>query len=157
MIRAGDEAPPFALPGDDGSIVSLADLRGRWVVLYFYPRADTPGCTIESCEFRDAVSRFADLDAVVLGASPDTVAKQRRFKEKHDLGLTLLADADHQLAEAWGVWREKSFMGRKFMGVVRTTFLVDPDGRVARVFEKVSPQGHAAEVAAAIEELRASR
>ena len=150
MIEAGKPAPDFSLQTDEGTPLTLSDLRGKHVVLYFYPRADTPGCTIESCEFRDAFPRFEGQRAVILGISPDTVKDQAKFKKKFDLPFTLLADADHAVAERYGVWKERKNYGKTYMGVERTTFLIAPDGTVARVFEKVKPQGHAAEVAAAI-------
>ena len=150
MIEAGKPAPDFSLQTDEGTPLKLSDLRGKHVVLYFYPRADTPGCTIESCEFRDAFPRFEGQSAVILGISPDTVNDQAKFKKKFDLPFTLLADADHAVAEMYGVWKERKNYGKTYMGVERTTFLIAPDGTVARVFEKVKPQGHAAEVEAAI-------
>ena len=150
MIEVGKTPPDFTLLTDEGTPITLSALRGRNVVLYFYPRADTPGCTIESCEFRDAFPRFEGRDAVILGISPDTVADQAKFKKKFDLPFTLLADADHAVAEQYGVWKEKKNYGKTYMGVDRTTFLIGPDGRVSRIFEKVKPQGHAAEVEAAI-------
>jgi thioredoxin-dependent peroxiredoxin len=153
MIQAGDKAPAFDLLDDEGQQVRLADFKGKPVVLYFYPRADTPGCTIESCEFRDACPRFTGLDAVILGASPDTVKDQAKFRAKFQFPFRLLADADHALADRYGVWQEKSMYGKKYMGVARTTFVIDGAGRVAHVFEKVKPEGHAAEVAAVLETL----
>jgi peroxiredoxin Q/BCP len=150
MIEVGKTPPDFTLLTDEGTPLTLSALRGRNVVLYFYPRADTPGCTIESCEFRDAFPRFEGRDAVILGISPDTVADQAKFKKKFDLPFTLLADADHAVAEQYGVWKEKKNYGKTYMGVDRTTFLIGPDGRVTHIFEKVKPQGHAAEVEAAI-------
>ena len=150
MIEAGKPAPDFSLETDEGKPFKLSDLRGKNVVLYFYPRADTPGCTIESCEFRDAFPRFEGQSAVILGISPDTVKDQAKFRKKFDLPFTLLADADHAVAELYGVWKERKNYGKTYMGVERTTFLIGRDGNVAHVFEKVKPQGHAAEVAAAI-------
>ena len=150
MIEVGKTPPDFTLLTDEGAPLTLSALRGKNVVLYFYPRADTPGCTIESCEFRDAFPRFEGRDAVILGISPDTVADQAKFKKKFDLPFTLLADADHAVAEQYGVWKEKKNYGKTYMGVDRTTFLIGPDGRVTHIFEKVKPQGHAAEVEAAI-------
>jgi peroxiredoxin Q/BCP len=146
----GDPAPAFTLPADDGSTVSLTDLTGRTVVLYWYPKDDTSGCTIEACEFRDLFPRFAGGDAVILGASPDSVESHVKFKKKYNLPFTLLADEDHAVAERYGVWVEKSMYGRKYWGVERTTFIIGPDGRVAHVFEKVKAAGHAAEVEAAL-------
>jgi thioredoxin-dependent peroxiredoxin len=146
MIREGDQAPEFRLQADDGTTVSLADLRGRRVVLYFYPKDDTSGCTKEACEFRDALPRIEEAGAVVLGVSPDPVESHRKFKEKYDLNFPLLADEDHRVAEAYGVWKEKSMYGRKFWGVERSTFLIDGEGRVERAWRRVRPGGHAEEV-----------
>jgi peroxiredoxin Q/BCP len=150
VIDTGTMAPDFAVAADDGSTVSLAGLRGRPVVLYFYPKDDTSGCTTEACELRDAFPRFTSANAVILGVSPDSVASHVKFKKKYALPFTLLADTDHAIADAYGVWKQKSMYGRKYMGVERTTFVIGTDGRVARVFEKVKPAGHAAEVAEAI-------
>ena len=150
MIEVGKAAPDFTVDTDEGKSLKLSDLKGKNVVLYFYPRADTPGCTIESCEFRDAFPRFDGQNAVILGVSPDTVADQAKFKKKFDLPFTLLADADHAIAEQYGVWKERKNYGKTYMGVERTTFLIGRDGKVAHVFEKVKPQGHAAEVEAAL-------
>lgn len=154
MLSEGDFAPDFTLTTDADVPLTLSDLRGRSVLLYFYPKDDTPGCTTEACEFRDAFPRFEVLGAEVLGVSPDTPKSHRKFKEKYDLPFTLLADTHHEVAEAYGVWQEKSMFGRTFWGVVRTTFLVDPDGRIARIFEEVKPEGHAAEVADALASLK---
>jgi len=153
MIAERSTAPDFTLPADDGGSVTLSALRGRNVVLFFYPKDDTSGCTKEACEFRDALPRFEGLDAVVLGVSPDDVKSHQKFRAKYELPYSLLADTEHAVADAYGVWKEKSMYGRKYWGNERTTFLIDREGRVARVFEKVKPEGHAAEVAAAIEEL----
>jgi peroxiredoxin Q/BCP len=151
MLKPGDPAPAFSLPADDGSTVSLADLRGRPVVLYFYPKDDTPGCTIEACEFRDHWDAVQQAGAVVLGVSPDSVTSHRRFKEKYRLPFPLLADADHAVAKTYGAWGQKTRYGRTYEGILRTTFVIGADGRVARVFEQVKPQGHALEVLAALE------
>ncbi|MEO6877539.1 MAG: peroxiredoxin, partial [Gemmatimonadaceae bacterium] len=123
---------------------------GRVVVLFFYPKDDTTGCTVEACSFRDAVPRFGELDAVILGISPDSPRKHRNFKKKYDLPYTLLSDTDHKVTEAWGLWVEKLFWGKKYWGVARTTFVIDATGRIARIFEQVKPEGHAAEVAEAV-------
>ncbi|HVZ48405.1 MAG TPA: thioredoxin-dependent thiol peroxidase [Gemmatimonadaceae bacterium] len=149
----GAPAPAFTLATDTGETVSLADFAGRTVVLYFYPKDDTPGCTTESCQFRDLFPRFARDKAVILGISPDSVKSHAKFKKKYDLPFTLLADEGHAVADAYGVWALKTFMGRKYMGVERTTFIIGPDGRVARVFEKVKPDGHADEVMVALRDL----
>ena len=124
----------------------LADLRGRTVVLYFYPKDDTPGCTKEACEFRDHSRSLNKTGAVVLGVSPDSVESHKRFREKYGLDFQLLADTDHKVAEAYGVWQRKSMYGRKYWGIVRTTFVINEKGRIARIFQKVKPAGHAAEV-----------
>lgn len=150
MLKAGDAAPDFSLLDDEGKTRTLREFRGKRVVLFFYPKADTPGCTTEACEFRDALPRFGKLDAVILGASPDSVEKQAKFKKKFGFPYSLLADSDHSLAEAFGVWKEKSMYGRTYMGVERTTFLIDEKGKISHVFEKVKPAGHAAEVAAVL-------
>lgn len=144
------QAPDFTLPADDGREVSLSGLRGKWVVLYFYPKDDTSGCTTQACGFRDSFPRFGDLDAVILGVSPDDVESHQKFRSKYDLPFTLLADTDHAVAELYDVWKEKSMYGRKYMGIERTTFLIAPDGRIARIFARVKPAGHAGEVAEAI-------
>jgi peroxiredoxin Q/BCP len=146
----GENAPDFTLESDEGKQVSLKALRGKPVVLYFYPKDDTSGCTTEACEFRDLFPRFRKGGAVVLGVSPDDVKSHVKFKRKYELPFTLLADTEKEVAQAYGVWKEKSMYGRKYMGVERTTFLIDAEGKVARVFEKVKPAGHAAEVEEAL-------
>ena len=143
MVEVGSRAPEFELSSDDGGEVKLSALRGKKVVLYFYPKDDTPGCTVQACDFRDAVPSFDGVDAVVLGVSPDSVESHRKFREKYDLNFPLLADERHAVAEAYGVWKEKSMYGRKFMGIERSTFLIDEQGTVAAVWRKVSPKGHA--------------
>jgi len=147
---AGALAPDFTVLTDTNEPLTLSALRGTPVVLYFYPKDDTSGCTTEACEFRDLFPRFQGGKATVLGVSPDPVKSHVRFKEKYQLPFTLLADTEHAVAEAYGVWREKSMYGKKYMGVERTTFVIDRDGRIARVFEKVKPAGHAEEVAQAV-------
>lgn len=151
MLKPGNRAPAFSLPADDGSTVSLKDLKGRTVVLYFYPKDDTSGCTTEACEFRDSWKSVQKAGAVVLGVSPDPVASHLKFKKKYQLPFPLLADTDHAVAGAYGAWGEKSMYGRKYFGILRSTFIIDRDGKVATVFEKVKPKGHAAEVLAALE------
>ncbi len=148
MIEEGDMAPGFDLPADDGSTVSLQALRGQKVVLYFYPKDDTSGCTTQACEFRDALPRIEEEGAVVLGVSPDPVDSHQKFKEKYDLNFPLLADEDHSVAEAYGVWKEKSMFGNKYWGVERSTFLIDEKGKLAKVWRRVRPKGHAEKVAA---------
>jgi peroxiredoxin Q/BCP len=143
MIDAGQMAPDFALPADDGSEISLSALRGKTVVLYFYPKDDTPGCTTQACDLRDAMARIENKGAVVLGVSPDPIASHVKFKEKYQLNFPLLSDEGHEVAKAYGVWKEKSMYGKKFWGVERSTFIIDDGGRVREVWRKVSPKGHA--------------
>lgn len=150
MLKTGTRAPAFSLPADDGTTVALRQFKGRKVVIYFYPKDDTSGCTTEACEFRDSWKAVQQAGAVVLGVSPDPVASHAKFKAKYRLPFPLLADTDHAMAEAYGVWGEKSMYGRKYFGILRTTFILDEDGKVMRVFEKVKPKGHAAEVLAAL-------
>ena len=150
MLGTGVKAPDFSLPADDGSTVTLAGLKGRKVVLYFYPKDDTSGCTKEACGFRDSWKDVQRTGAVVLGVSPDGVVSHQKFKHKYDLPFPLLADTDHRVAEAYGAWGEKSMYGRRYQGILRTTFVIDGEGRIAHVFEKVKPDGHAAEVLAAL-------
>ena len=156
MPAVGKSAPAFTLDTDTGERLSLRDLKGKPVVLYFYPKDDTSGCTAEACEFRDAFPRFDKSQAVILGVSPDPVKSHQKFKAKYELPFTLLADTDHAVAERYGVWKEKSMYGRKYMGVERTTFIIDGAGKIAKIFEKVKPQGHAAEVEAALAALPAA-
>jgi thioredoxin-dependent peroxiredoxin len=153
MPTIGKAAPAFTLQTDTGETVSLKDFKGKKVVIYFYPKDDTSGCTTEACEFRDLMPRFTKGSAVILGVSPDSVASHKKFKTKYDLPFTLLADTEHAMAEKYGVWKEKSMYGRKYMGVERTTFLVDEMGVLRQVFEKVKPAGHADAVALALAEL----
>ena len=153
MLSVGKAAPAFTLDTDTGERLALKDLKGRPVVLYFYPKDDTSGCTIEACEFRDAFPRFKGAKAAILGVSPDSVASHQKFKAKYRLPFTLLADPDHEVAEKYGVWRKKSMYGRSYMGIARTTVIIDKDGKVAKVFEKVKPKGHAEEVEQALEVL----
>ena len=150
MVEEGKPAPDFELKTDDGGTLRLSNLRGKQVVLYFYPKDDTPGCTAQACGIRDAYGEFEQAGAVVLGVSPDSVGKHVKFKDKYDLPFTLLADPDHELAESYGVWGEKKYMGRSYMGVNRTTFVIGPDGVVAKVFENVKPLTHADDVLAAL-------
>jgi thioredoxin-dependent peroxiredoxin len=142
VIEAGDEAPDFELADQDGRSVKLSDLRGQRVVVYFYPKADTPGCTTQACGVRDHRPDYEAAGAVVLGISPDPVAKVKRFHDKHTLGFPLLADENHAVADAYGVWVQKSMYGRTYFGNERTTFVLDPDGRVAEVLRKVKPAQH---------------
>jgi peroxiredoxin Q/BCP len=144
----GKKAPAFKVQDDAGETVSLASLKGEWVVLFFYPKDMTSGCTVEACEFRDALPRFKKMKAKVFGVSPDSVKSHQKFREKEGLTYPLLSDPEHTMLEAYGVWVEKSMYGRKYMGVERTTVLIDPAGTIAQVFTKVTPAGHADEVTA---------
>ncbi|MDX6721519.1 MAG: thioredoxin-dependent peroxiredoxin [Solirubrobacteraceae bacterium] len=150
MIDPGTPAPDFELPDQDGTPVRLTALRGRTVVVYFYPKADTPGCTTQACSIRDRGDEYASAGATVLGISPDPVAKVKRFHDKRSLNFTLLADADHAVCEAYGVWTQKSMYGKKYWGAQRSTFVVDADGVVAHVIPKASPKTHDDEVLAAL-------
>jgi peroxiredoxin Q/BCP len=143
MIQKGDLAPDFELPADDGGRVRLGDLKGRRVILYFYPKDDTSGCTTQACGLRDALPRIDEKGAVVLGVSPDPVSSHQRFRDKYSLNFPLLSDQDHQVSDAYGVWKEKSMYGRKFWGIERSTFIIDENGVVADVWRKVKPKGHA--------------
>jgi peroxiredoxin Q/BCP len=156
MLEAGAVAPDFTLPDQQGKEVSLAGLRGETVVLYFYPRADTPGCTTQACGVRDRSGEYEAAGARVIGVSPDKVDAIDKFARKFDLGFTLLADADHAVAEAYGAWAEKSMYGKKYMGVQRATFIIDPDGKIAHVLPKVQPKKHDDLVLKALGELSAA-
>ena len=149
-IAAGQLAPDFTLPTDTGELLTLSSLRGQWVVLYGYPKDDTSGCTTQACEFRDAFPRFSTKKAVILGISPDPVKSHQKFKAKYELPFTLLADTEKVALQAYDIWKEKSMYGKKYMGVERTTFVIDPTGQIAHVFEKVKPAGHAEAVMAVI-------
>jgi peroxiredoxin Q/BCP len=146
-------APTFSAPIDDGSTLDLESLRGSVVVLFFYPKDDTPGCTVEACAFQEALPRLEGINAKVIGVSPDSVKKHVKFKEKFGLAYPLVADTEHAVCELYGVWGERSMWGKKYWGVNRTTFIIDTKGRISHVFEKVKPDGHAAEVAAAVASL----
>ena len=148
-LQPGSPAPDIRLQTDTGESFDLASARGKNVVLFFYPKADTPGCTTEACEFRDAYPRFGS-DTIVLGISADTPDKQAKFKGKFGFPYPLLADVDHKVAEAYGVWKEKSMYGKKYFGIERTTFLIDKNGKIAKIFNKVKPAGHAEEVLQAL-------
>lgn len=154
MPEAGQQAPDFALPDEEGTIHRLSDQRGRWTILYFYPTDDTPGCTTEACGFRDVNDTITERGADVWGVSPQGAASKRAFREKFGLPFRLLADEDHGVADAYGSWVEKNNYGKTYWGTARRTFLIDPEGRVARVWAKVKPEGHADEVLAALEEAR---
>jgi len=150
MLEVGDKAPNFRLPADDGRTYSLDGLRGKKIVLYFYPKDDTTGCTKEACSFRDNLSRVTSKGAIVLGVSRDTLSSHGKFRDKYHLNFPLLADVDGRVTEAYGVWKEKSNYGRTYWGIERTTFLLDEKGRIARVWPKVKVEGHTDEVLAAL-------
>ena len=150
MVREGEPAPDFTLRGDRGEEVTLSSFRGRPIVLYFYPKDDTPGCTTQACGIRDAYDEFERAGAVVLGVSPDDEASHVKFRNKYELPFTLLADTDHSVAEQYGVWGPKKFMGKEFLGVKRSTFVIDADGRVKKVMHNVKPATHADDVLAAL-------
>ena len=152
-LTAGDTAPAFELEDDRGGRVSLADLVGEWVVLYWYPKDDTPGCTTEACEIRDSWGLISS-EAKLFGVSPDSVKSHQKFRDKFSLPFPLLADPEHKVSDAYGVWGPKKFMGREYMGVDRSTFIIGPDGKLAKVFEKVKPAGHALEILQTLQELK---
>ncbi|MGD8700103.1 MAG: thioredoxin-dependent thiol peroxidase [Gemmatimonadales bacterium] len=151
MLKVGDTAPEFELESDTGEKVKLSSLRGKKVVLYFYPKDNTPGCTTEACELRDRQPRLQRRGAVVLGVSPDSVKSHQKFKAKYDLPFPLLADTDHSVAEAYGAWGEKKMYGKTHQGILRTTFIIDENGTVEQVFEKVKPKGHGDQVLEAVQ------
>jgi peroxiredoxin Q/BCP len=155
-LKEGDKAPEFSATTNTGEKLSLRDLKGQPVVLYFYPKDDTPGCTTQACGLRDAYNDFRSAGAVVLGVSPDPVKSHVKFITKFQLPFTLLADEDKAIAQAYGVWGEKSFMGRKYMGNFRVTFLIDAEGRIAKIWPAVKPETHAEEVLAALRDLRSA-
>jgi len=154
MIEIGEKAPEFCLPNQDEVEICLRDLKGKWVVLYFYPKDNTPGCTTEACDFTDNLPDFEELDAVVLGVSPDSPKKHRNFIEKKGLKITLLSDEDKKVLEEYGVWQLKKMCGREYMGVVRTTYLIDPEGKVAKRWDKVKVKGHVEKVKEELEKIK---
>jgi peroxiredoxin Q/BCP len=155
-LTEGDAAPSFDVESDRGERVKLDDMRGKWVVLYWYPKDDTPGCTIEACEIRDNWQLLSG-EAELFGISPDSVQSHQKFRDKYSLPFPLLADDDHKVSEAYGVWGEKTFAGHKYMGVDRATFIVGPDGKLAKVFPNVSPAGHALEISQTLKDLKSAR
>jgi peroxiredoxin Q/BCP len=155
--QTGDLAPEIALPDETGAIHRLADQHGRWTIVYFYPKDDTPGCTVEACEFRDANDTIVERGADVWGISPQGATSKRSFREKFQLPFVLLADEKHEVADAYGAWVEKQNYGKTYWGTARTTFLVDPDGRIAHVWPKVKAEGHAADVLAVLDSASATR
>jgi peroxiredoxin Q/BCP len=155
QLQPGDLAPDFVLPDQNGVAHRLSDYRGRWVLLYFYPKDDTPGCTKEACAIRDQFPAFGKFEAQVFGVSVGSVASHARFAAKHHLSFPLLSDQEKKVVQLYGVWGKKKFMGREYMGTARTSFLIDPEGKIAKVYEKVKPESHAQEVLADLEALRA--
>jgi peroxiredoxin Q/BCP len=153
MVNPGDKAPDFALPATDGTKVRLKDLRGKNVVLYFYPKDDTPGCTTQACDLRDNLASIAGKGAAVLGVSPDPIASHVRFRDKFQINFPLLSDEDHKVAETYGVWKEKSMYGKKYWGIERSSFIIDEKGVVREAWRKVSPKGHAEKVREALSRL----
>ena len=151
MLEVGAPVPDFCLPNQDEEEICLRDIKGRWIVLYFYPKDNTPGCTTEACDFTAALPNFEELSAIVLGVSPDSPKKHRNFIEKKELKITLLSDEEKELCNAFGIWQLKKFMGKEYMGVNRTTFLVDERGMIVEIFNKVKPQGHSNQVLEAFE------
>ena len=155
MLEVGKQVPDFCLPNQDEEEICFRDIKGKWIVLYFYPKDNTPGCTTEACDFTAAVPDFTDLDAIVLGVSPDSAEKHRKFIEKKELGITLLADEEKELCNLFGIWQLKKFMGKEYMGVVRSTFIIDPDGKIAANWTKVRVKEHVDAVKAKLQELQA--
>lgn len=154
MVEIGEKAPEFSLPNQDEVEIGLRDLAGKWIVLYFYPKDNTPGCSTEACDFTATLPNFENLDAVILGVSPDSPKKHRNFIEKKSLALTLLSDEKQEVCSLYGVWQLKKLYGKEYMGVVRSTFLISPEGKIAAKWEKVKVNGHAQEVQAKLEELQ---
>ena len=148
--QEGNKAPEFNLPGSNGENIALKDLKGKNIVVYFYPKDDTPGCTVEACGLRDSFKEIEKLNAVILGVSPDSVKSHGKFISKFQLPFTLLADEDKKMCQDYGVWVEKSMYGKKYMGVARTTFIIDKNGKIAKIFEKVKPEGHNQEIIASL-------
>jgi len=157
MVEIGDNAPQFCLPNQDEEEICLRDFQGSWVVLYFYPKDNTPGCTTEALDFTASLDKFTSMGATVLGISPDSVKRHRNFIEKKELGVTLLSDEEKSVLQSYGVWQLKKNYGREYMGVVRSTFIVDPDGKIAAKWEKVRVKGHVEQVLEKLEELQKSR
>jgi len=155
MLQVNDQAPEFCLPNQDDVEICLRDLKGKWIILYFYPKDNTPGCTTEACEFTEAEADFSSLDAVILGVSADSTKKHRNFIEKQNLGITLLSDESTDMMQEYGVWQLKKNYGREYMGIVRSTYIIDPSGTIKAVFEKVRVKEHVAKVKAKLEELQA--
>lgn len=155
MLTIGSSAPNFSLPDQDGKMHTLSEYRGRWILIYFYPKDDTPGCTKEACMIRDAFPRFEGVHAEVFGISKDSVASHKSFSEKYELQFPLLSDENREVIESYGVWREKKMMGKSYMGTARTSFLIDPEGVIQKIYESVKPEVHAEEVLADLKEFSA--
>ncbi|DAB35849.1 MAG: thioredoxin-dependent thiol peroxidase [Epsilonproteobacteria bacterium] len=153
MLKIGDNAPELTLPNQDDVEISLRDLAGKWIVLYFYPKDNTPGCTTEACDFTATLPQFDTLGAVVLGVSPDSTASHQKFIAKQKLDITLLSDSTTQIAQRYGVWQLKKFCGKEYMGIVRSTFLIDPEGKIAKIWSNVKVKDHASEVKKVLEAL----
>jgi peroxiredoxin Q/BCP len=154
-VKVGNKAPGFKLPDQDGKVHDLKDYKGKWVLVYFYPKDDTPGCTKEACALRDTFPSFGKLKAKVFGVSADSVASHKKFADKYKLPFTLLADTEKKMIEAYDVWKEKSMYGRTYMGIARSSFLINPEGKIAKIYEKVNPEKHADEVIADLKALGA--
>lgn len=154
MIEIGHDAPEFCIPNQDDVEICLRDIKGKWIVLYFYPKDNTPGCTTQACDFTTALPAFDELDATILGVSPDSPKKHRNFIEKKEIEFTLLADEEKTVCEAYGVWQLKKFMGKEYMGVVRSTFIIDPNGKIAKIWNKVRVKGHIQDVQDSLNELK---
>jgi len=155
MLEVGDVVPDFCLPNQDDEEMCFRDIKGKWIVLYFYPKDNTPGCTTQACDFTQAEPDFSKLDAIILGVSPDSPEKHRKFIEKKNLGITLLADEEKELCNLFGVWQLKKFMGKEYMGVVRSTFIINPEGKIAALWTKVRVKEHVAKVKVRLAELQA--
>jgi len=154
MLSVGDKAPDFALPDQDGNKIQLSDFRGKWIILYFYPKAMTPGCTTETCNFQETLPDFSQKGVIVLGASKDSVTRQKKFADKYGVQFPLLSDEDGNLCETYGVWQKKKLYGREFWGIVRATFIIDPQGTVAKIYPKVKVKEHHLEVMSDLQELQ---
>jgi len=154
MLEIGDSVPSFCLPNQDEEEICFRDIKGRWIVLYFYPKDNTPGCTTEACDFTEALPDFTGMEAMILGVSPDSPKKHRNFIEKKELKITLLADEEKELCQSFGIWQLKKFMGREYMGVVRSTFILSPEGKIAYAWSKVRVKNHVEEVKAKLMELQ---
>lgn len=152
-LREGNSAPDFTLQDQNGQNHSLADYKGQWVLIYFYPKDDTPGCTKEACDIRDNFQAFKDAELIVFGISADSVKNHKKFEQKHKLPFTLLADTDKKVVDLYGVWAKKKFMGREYMGILRTSFLINPNGKITKIFENVKPNEHAKQILTEIDSL----